>query len=134
MHLHSIACGSYCGSSVAQLSEAAETKSQALLSHYRSIYRSQCTNAFILTTARLSPCDCCPCSTRMYVGEIAPQNAPRVLGTLLDLNCRDKIFLDVLDAVGVKSPLHRVEEEVRSRVLLSLLSWLQYLFQHCSRR
>lgn len=57
-------------------------------------------------------------SKQEYVSEIAPGKAPRVLDTLWRLKTGDKIFFRVLNAVGVKSPIHEIERQVRPFVVV----------------
>lgn len=62
----------------------------------------------------------------VYVEKMSPQNAPKVVGRLLDLDCDEQFIIQLLDSVRRECPVNDLVEEVEKRNRLRLLKpWLE---------
>ena len=62
----------------------------------------------------------------VYVEKMSPQNAPQVVGRLLDLDADEQFITQLLDAVRRECPVEKLVEEVEKRNRLRLLRpWLE---------
>ncbi len=63
---------------------------------------------------------------KVYVEKMSPQNAPQVVGRLLDLDVEESFVTQLLDAVQRECPVDKLVEEVEKRNRLRLLRpWLE---------